>query len=67
MANKIKSFIAALPEDVAARAEKKAAAAGYTLEEWILLLCREACDARRPLFKNSFKKFLTFRAGFERI
>ena len=28
-------------------AEKKAAAAGYTLEEWILLLCREACDAHR--------------------
>ncbi len=47
MANKIKSFIAALPEDVAVRAEKEAAAAGVTLEEWILLLCRKACDAHR--------------------
>ena len=47
MANDVKNFIAALPEDVATRAEKKAAAAGYTLEEWILLLCQEACDARR--------------------
>ena len=46
MPNDIKSFIAALPEDVAVRAEKEAAARGRTLEEWILLLCQEACDAQ---------------------
>ena len=36
----------ALPEDLATRAEKYASAHGMTLEELLLSLCKEACDAQ---------------------
>ncbi len=36
----------ALPEDLATQAEKYAEGKGMTLEELIIFLCKEACDAQ---------------------
>lgn len=37
----------ALPEELATMAEKRATELQMTLADFILLLCKEACDAQR--------------------